>query len=313
MDIFITGATGFIGSLLVARLRNSHNVAGLSRKKKKDCFVGDITKYETLRKIGKKASFDVIYHLAAELDETLPYRVLYNVNVKGTENVIRLARHWNARLIYLGPIGVLGPTRVSADEDSPYNPETKYEKSKCEAEKLLLMYSQDESMPITILRSPIVYGENKYWLKIIKVIRNNKFPILGTGKNFFHLTYIENLVQALEKALLLKKYGEVFHIADEKAYRLDEVYGMIADYLDVDLPSWHYPVLGAKVLASLFELSAILRGKEPLLTRAWVDRITRNRIYDISKAKKELNYEPKYDFKTGIKEVIDSFKEKEAI
>lgn len=309
MKILITGGTGFIGKNLADRLKDSHQVSIFARRKAVGfhSYVGDVTNYNTLKLL--RGTFDTIYHLAANLNELSPYEELCRDNVIGTENVLHLTKLSNAKFIYLSSAGVLGETTTPATEDHPYGEKiTNYEKTKREAEELIIKFSQEEKVPAVILRSPIVYGDNIYTLKLLQGVKKKKIP--GSGENYFHLIYIENLLQALELALEVKEFGEIFHIADPKAYTVNEIDEIITEYLNITEPSSHIPIPLAKFRAFFSELGAKFKGEVPSITRAWIDRVTRNRVYDITKAEEEIGYSPEYDFKEGIKRVIDSFREK---
>lgn len=314
MKILITGGDGFIGEHLIKELSKEHVVTGLSRKRKNSSkwIRADITESDAVERIGDIHTFDVIYHLAATLDETLPYSVMYNINVQGTKNILKLTKLLGATLIFISTAGVLGSTDTPATEDAPYNPKTKYEKTKYEAEKLLLNCYKNEKIPIMIIRPTLVYGENKYWLNILRGVKNG-FPLIGNGKNYFQLVYIKNLIQALKQVLSCKKYGSVYNIADGERYTLEEVYTIMGSFFDTKHPHYHIPVWLAKILALYYEAKAKVANCEPFLTRAYVDRLVRNRNYSIDKAIKELGYKPEYNFKEGICEVIKSLRMKKLI
>jgi nucleoside-diphosphate-sugar epimerase len=304
MEVLITGGSGFIGRALAERLAGRHHVTLLARKGGEGVLQGDVTRPESITGLGP---FGVIYHLAAELDESLRYESLYRVNVLGTTNVLRMARGMGARLIYMSTAGVLGPTPIPAKEEDPYNPQTAYEQTKAEAERRVVAFSRDEGLRSIVLRPPIVYGENRHWQKILRAVKRG-FPIIGDGENQFHLVYIKNLLQALEKGLETEGCGEVYHIADPRAYTLKQAYAIMAEELGVAPPRHHLPVTVAKGLALLWEAEGRLRHKEPFLSRAYIERLVRERVYDISKAEKGLGYRPEYDFEDGIREVIQGFR-----
>lgn len=309
MEVLITGGSGFIGRALAGRLEGRHRITLLARRGGEGVVQGDVTRPETLQDL---ESFEVIYHLAAELDESLPYEALHRANVLGTANVLRMAKGMGARLIYLSTAGVLGPTSAPAREEDAYNPQTAYERTKAEAERQVIGFSRSEGLRSIVLRPPIVYGENRHWQKILKAVKRG-FPIIGDGRNRFHLVYIKNLLQALEKGLGAEGCGEVYHIADPRAHTLEEVYTIMAEELGVGPPRRHLPVALAKGLALLWEAEGRLRRKEPFLSRALIERLVRERAYDIGKAERGLGYRPEYDFREGIREVIAGFRARELL
>ena len=128
---------------------------------------GDITDIQQVRKAVK--GNDYIYHLAAVLDETLPKKTLFDINVGGTLSILEACKEEKIkRLIYLSTVGVMGDIEGQADEKYPYNPETNYEKSKAMAERAVLEYYKRYKLPVIIIRSALVYGPNQYTLKILQ-------------------------------------------------------------------------------------------------------------------------------------------------
>ena len=207
MKLLVTGGTGFLGSRLVKRLlKDKQYVTVVCRQKIPEMeeegvkfAIGDLRDRSALEKAIAEA--DIVYHLAICLDESSPD--LWSINVEGTKNVIEVCKqHKIKQLIYMSSSGVLGETREPAKENMPYRPGTKYERSKTESEKLII----DSGVPYTIVRTTIVIGPNLIWAAIFNAARKN-YPVIGSGKNFWHLVYVDDvanllsLVRANKKAL----------------------------------------------------------------------------------------------------------------
>jgi len=192
----VSGSNGFLGKYLCkALVQEGFEVIGYDRNDGKD-----ITDFETLKK--SLDGIDYVFHLAAELDEK--GKDLKKINVDGTKNILEAsAKQRVKKFIFLSTTGVLGNFRGCADEGFAYNPATPYEKSKAEAEKLVLAYQ--EAVPVVIVRPAMVLGPNSYWKEIIAMIEK-RYPILGDGKNSFQTVYIKNLVEAL---MIVFKRGEI--------------------------------------------------------------------------------------------------------
>ena len=136
----VTGASGMVGSKIVQRLiSHGYKVRTLSRSKYFDdpdveLFRGGLEDEEVLKSFLSDAH--LLFHCAAELyDESK----IWNVNVLGTERLLRLAKGSDIRYFcYLSSAGVVGLINdKTVDEDTPCNPITRYEKTKWEAEKLV--------------------------------------------------------------------------------------------------------------------------------------------------------------------------------
>ncbi|MFB6088635.1 MAG: NAD-dependent epimerase/dehydratase family protein [Candidatus Aenigmatarchaeota archaeon] len=311
MKILVTGGTGFIGSRLVKRLKNKDGVKEILvlslNKKGEDGKItylkGNITNPDTFEKI---KSAGIVFHLASIINESVPLKKMRDVNVKGTENVLKYCRNNNTeQLIHISSTGVYGKlNNPPADEETPFNPQTNYERTKLEAENKVRDFMKD-GFNATVLRPTIVYGENHYWKGILKKAKK-RFPMIGKGANHFHTLYIKNIIDAFELILNNEKaYGKIYNIADERAYTYRETYEIMCNELGVEFPSKEIPPWMAHVIAKIYEIKAGLTIKKPTITGEYIDRLLRERWFDINKIKEELNYEPEYDFERGIREVID--------
>jgi len=296
MHILITGGSGFIGSRLANRLiGEGHKVSVFSRhdsgiSKNINFIRGDVLNRDDADKAFRTMP-DVIYHLAAILDETKPD--LERVIVEGTKNFLRKGIK---RFILLSSLGVLGESKIPLAEDMPYRPGTRYERAKVVQEKLVIK----SGIPYTIIRSTIVYGPNKFWKDILDAAKKG-YPIIGSGRNFWHLVYVDDAVEALVLALKKEAKNEIFNIADADPMTYEEVYSEICRALNVNMPQKRVPVFAAKLFAYWKEFT----GKSETTTRvSSIIRLVRNRIADISKARRILGYRPEYDFKTGIRKAI---------
>ena len=305
--ILVTGGTGFIGNELVKELSKRHKVTVFDRTIKHvirgvKYIKGDITDIQQVRKAVK--GNDYIYHLAAVLDETLPKKTLFDINVGGTLSILEACKEEKIkRLIYLSTVGVMGDIEDQADEKYPYNPETNYEKSKAMAERAVLEYYKRYKLPVIIIRSALVYGPNQYTLKILQKAKD-VFPIIGSGKNKFHLIYIKNLITALLKAMKNGKDGSIYIVADDDVHTYEEYYRIIREELGINEEPKNIPVWFADLIAFFYRIV----GKKSIVSKEHINRLTRTRWYKINKAKRYLKYKPKYELRKGIKATIKYFK-----
>lgn len=266
-------------------------------------FTGDVRDKIALRKAF--SSVDIVYHLSISLDEAS--KEMYDINVRGTQNVVELCRERRVKqLIYLSSSGVLGETRVPAKEPFPYNPKTRYERSKAESEKII----KNSGIAYTILRTTIIMGPNLIWAQIFEAARRG-YPIIGSGRNYFHLVYVDDVVNALD---LVKGNGralnQIFHIASKDVPTYESFYKMVCDELRIEMTRKHVPLAMAYFLAYLHQLKCKATGKKPKLIRmkSSIDRLVRNRIMSIEKAEKILGYAPKHTTKEAIHETIKYLK-----
>lgn len=312
MNILTTGATGFIGKNLVRSLvNNNHKVKCLIREtsKKADIdylkkikvqlFYGDITKKETLNDC--LSNIDVVYHLAGILgDFNTQKEDYYKTHVLGTKNLLKFCK--KQKFIYCSSAGVLGPV-INGDELKRLNPTNVYEKTKAEAEKLVLEYDN-----YVILRPEFVYGAyDLHVLNLFKTIKNRKFYIIGNGKNMLHPTYVDDLIYCLIKCLNKNIKNEIFVVAGEKPVSVEEFVKLAANQLSIRYNKIKIPLHLARVYTSVFEPFAKVFNLNPSLTKSRFNFFTKTRTFDIKKAQKMLNYRP-IKLEKGIKKTLGWYK-----
>jgi len=315
--ILVTGGTGFVGKPLVEKLRKKgENVVVFCRHEDKELkkigvkFVkGDVRKNKDFKKL-KRYQIDTVYHLAAELDEKS--KELFNINVNGTRNVVDFCLEKNARLIFLSPIGVLGSVLIPARETFPYNPKTRYEKSKMAAEKIIMSAAHD-GLDYVIVRASIILGPNKIWQEIFEAAKK-KYPIIGNGENYFHLTALDDVVDFLvfinKKSLREKVKNQIFHVATRDALKYKEFYHLLCEKLGYEKPDKHIPVALAKIVSFLNLIVCKITRKQQKLTKRMesINRIIRNRVISTEKIEK-LGFLPTYT-EIALDKTINEFKEK---
>lgn len=305
--IFITGATGYIGSRLAHRLAmDGHTVHALCRSlpgtqyldhPKIRVFRGNILNKEPV----KKAMFSCnkVYHLAAHVSTWAKNPNTYDqINVKGTEIILETAlKQGIEKAVVTSTAGVLGPAlqnTVSEQTSININYITDYSRSKAAADRLVKLYV-DKGLDTVIVYPTRVFGpglptESNFITKIIKLYTQNKWHIIpGNGRSIANYTYIDDLVEGHILAMKSGRKGEKYilggnnlsyndffrslSISSGKKYRLIRVpKGVMMSY-----------ALYQELLAKSFK-------RKPLITRKWVIKSLHNWILTSEKAEQELQY-----------------------
>ena len=309
MSVLITGSTGFIGRRLLKKLSEGDDVIALTRRdcipqhgtKRIKCDLTDERSVENA--ICGLKRIDVVYHLAANLDES--DKNVYRENVAMTKNLIEACRKKGVKqLIFLSSIGVLGESFQPLKEDDPYNPETLYEKSKRDCERIIM----NSGINYTIVRAPVIAGPNRFWKKIIDAAKRG-YPLVGSGENYFHIAYIDDVIELL---LLVKNnercFNQIFHIACKDARTYRETYELILKYLSVKRKMVKVPKIFVLTLSYLYEFACKALGKRPNVTlmSSSIKRLTRNRIVSTEKVKTLLNFEPKFTTEEAIRKTVEA-------
>ncbi|HNW99339.1 MAG TPA: NAD(P)-dependent oxidoreductase [Bacteroidales bacterium] len=279
MNILVTGSEGFIGKLLVAQLMSKgYNVKTFDYKD------GDITKADSLN-IFDESDIKHIFHLAAKTfvpdSWKNPYD-FYNVNVLGTTNVLGFCRKNNCSLTYISSYVYGNPDYLPIDENhklKSYNP---YSNSKILAEGICSCFADNYRIKTCIIRPFNVYGVNQLEVflipEIIKKVYNDKIIEVMDLKPKRDFVFVDDVVDAL--MLSVDKEG-IYNVGSGYSVSVEEIIKIVL-----------------KVTSIKKEYSSKNISRE-------------NEVFDvianISKAKKELNWQPKTSIEEGIKRCVDNF------
>lgn len=322
LKVFLTGATGFIGSHIADKLiENGYEVTVLIREKSNTRWLeGKPLKYIKNEIIndeffsGYKDKFDYIFHIGGATYGR-NYNDFYKSNTLSTENLIKSAVKYLPnlkRFVMLSSLTVNGPSKnlsKPVNEDSGYNPLTNYAKSKAEAEKVLIKYHGD--IPYTIIRSPAVYGERDTAIYGVFQAASYGLGIL-IGFNDKHLSLIHGIDLArgtIEAAFHPAACNDIFFISNNEFYSWKQLINLMSKYfgkklLKIKVP--HFIVLIAGVLTQGI---TYFRHKPPVFNyEKAVDFIQSNWICSTEKSENILGYRSEIPIETGIKNTIEWYK-----
>lgn len=314
-NILVTGGTGFTGSHLVRRLisdghqvRALDNQQGLFDQELKEAgaelVFGSVTDLDLVEEAAE--GVDVIFHLAAAFRViNVADEVYWNVNVNGTRHVMDAAvKHGVEKVIYCSTCGVHGHVEdPPAAEDAPITPADYYQYTKYKGEEVAQEY-MDADMDVTILRPAAIYGpgDPERWLLLFRRVSPGWFLMLGNGKTTYHPVYIDNLVDAFVLAMEKpESSGETYLIADENYYTLNELVVKVGRAIGVEPRIIRLPFWPAWLVAYGFEIAYKPLNSDPPIFRRRIDWFRQDRAFDISKANRELGYQPAVSLGEGLK------------
>jgi len=273
MKILITGATGFIASRLIPYLiKKGYNVDGLSRRKvkKPNIYQISLLNSKKLNKFLKKKQYDVIVHLAAQIEEKTPISILSN-NYKTTLNLLQSCKNNNSpKFIFASTHGVYGKTNyVPIDEEHQLNPISNYAISKLISENVCKLFNNSYELNLNILRISSVYGEGQNLKRLIPSLLSNsltkkKMVIYkyNNGFQIMDLIHIDDVCRAIDLSIKSKKKFGIYNIASGHAITAEDIAKNIS-----------------KISKSIIQIKKI-------------NKTTNHFFYDISKAKKEIKFKP---------------------
>ena len=335
---FVTGGTGFIGSHLVEELamagydikvlvRESSDLSFLPAEKINLCR-GDVRNYESLKNSMRDCS--IVFHAAAFASDWGKKSDFYEINVKGTKNVLRAAKENNIdNVVLISTTGVLGEENcaVSKTEESSYNPKTPYflsrlfesdmnyyRHSKMLAEKEAIKFSKENGLNLTVIRPVWVYGPREFHAGPFEFCKSltDGCRILPMGRNNkFHVVYVKDLAKAIISAIQKEFIGiRIFNIGNPEVPTAMEYFDLFRKHLGVGLPIYIPFAISYSLGIMLEVIAKLLRAKTPyLLTRARAKMVYCNNIYDVSRSKEILGFRAETSLDEGIRETVNWWKE----
>ncbi len=307
--VFVTGATGFIGTRLVdALVRKGHRVRALCRSSSNlsgldhpqvEIVRGDILDPDSL--VRGMEGCSQAYHLAAYARNWAPdRRVFFRQNVDGTKNVLEAARAAGlGRIVYTSTIVAFGPTppgMVGTEAMPRMTPAyfTDYEESKTIAERAALACAS-EGHPVVLVNPTRVYGPGKLTegnsvsLMIDQYDRGRMPVLLNRGLNIGNYAFVDDLVKGHMLAMERGKVGERYILGGENALLrrifelVDEVSGRRHFQFNLAPPF-------ARLYARLERTKAIWFGIYARITPGWIETFLQDWAYSCAKAERELGY-----------------------
>ncbi len=295
--ILVTGGAGFIGFHLTKKLletgaavtiydnMSNAKIENVKDNPKAEFIRGDILDLEKLCDLPK---FDLIYHLAAQV--VVPYSMEnptedFETNAHGTLNVLEKARKDKTRLVFASSAAVYGnPEKLPTGESYGFHPVSCYGLSKVVGEQYCQMYMRQYGLDVTILRFANVYGSrchgviNDFLDKLQK--DPNKLAIIGTGQQARDLVHVSDIVEAIILASSGKAIGETYNLGFGETTKIIDLANMMLKILN---------------LSKKTAITTTAKSWQGDIDTIW---------FDITKAKKELNWIPRVLLEDQIRMLI---------
>lgn len=303
--VTIIGGSGFVGSKLISKL-GSNRCSNLD--KNRSPFFNEITTIMDIRNrqqilFDKKTKYIIL--LAAEhKDDVSPSSLYYDVNVKGTKNILdQMDIQGIKNLIFTSSVAIYGLDKNNPDENHIHDPFNHYGKSKWQAEKVIRdWYDKDsKNKSVTIIRPTVIFGErnrgNVY--NLLKQISFGKFLMIGEGKNKKSMAYVDNVVAFIKNRVQKKEVGfHIYNYADKPDYNMNELISTIQETMKLDIPKIRIPYYLGIIGGYCFDFISAVTRKKLLISSVRVKKFCATTQFDASKVHSIFN--APYSLKEGL-------------
>jgi nucleoside-diphosphate-sugar epimerase len=319
---FVTGGSGFIGGVLIERLRREGwNMRALARSDRAaervrslgaEPVMGDLDDRDSLR--AGAEGCEVAFHAAAKVEDWGDPADFERLNVRGTQNVIDACREAGVgRLVHVGTEAALmaGQPLVNVDESAPLRPDSPalYSSSKAKAEQLV-RDANGNGLETVVVRPRFVWGRGDSSLlpQIIEMVRSGRFRWVGGGRHLTATTHVDNTVEGLWLGATRAPAGGVYFVTDGEPVVFREFLTRMLRTQGVTVPDKSVPPGVARAAAAAAERIWRVLGRpgSPPLTRFAVWVSSQECTIDISRAERELGYRPVTSREDGLAELSRS-------
>lgn len=272
MRIFLTGATGYVGSaVLDALLRGGHAVTALVRDPEKaervslrgaQPVVGDLSKPKSYAEAAEAC--DAIIHTAFESSKRGA-----QVDRQAIDALLGVAIRHSAKghpvsFVYTSGVWVLGNTVGAAGEDAPVQP-TPLVAWRPDHEKLVLDAGRGRTLRTVVVRPGIVYGGGRGIIAdLLKTAANGLVRVIGDGRNHWACVYDRDLADLYLRVATSPDGSGVYHANDEADERVVDIVEAVARYAKVEPDVRHVPIEEARTkmgpYADALALNQIVRS-----------------------------------------------------
>ena len=324
-NILITGAAGFIGSYLSKRLiEENYNVIGIDNLSdyydvtlkenrikdlyNKDNFTfikEDINNYDLVKNIFDKHKPNIVIHLAASAGvrySSINPDLYINNNINGFYNVLKLSKEYNVEhFIFASSSSIYGNCNKLPlkEEYVTINQESIYASTKLCDEAIACSFSKIFNMPVTAIRPFTVYGpfgrpDMAYFSFTNNLLNNKEIPLYNNGDLKRDYTYISDAIDGIYSIIINKPKDlyNVYNIGGSKQYTTKDLVNILKREL-----------IDNKLVDSNYNFDEYIKFTS----------MNKGEVYetyaDISKIKKDFNYNPKISLEEGIKNFIKWYKD----
>jgi len=335
--LLITGGAGFIGANFVHYWRRNYpgdllvvldaltyagnlsSIQGLLDDEQVKFVHGNILDQTLVEGLLRENAIDTVVHFAAEshVDRSIHGPDAFiETNIVGTHTLLKAAKavwlddgprphrfhHVSTDEVY----GSLEADEPPFTESTAYAPNSPYSASKASSDHLVRSYYHTYGLEVTTSNCSNNYGPYQFPEKlipliIVNILAGKALPIYGDGLNIRDWLYVDDHCRGIDLALKRGRVGEVYNIGGNNEWTNIDIVKLVCSLVDERFAQ-------DSTLSGRFPDAPQCRGAEAASLITYVDdRLGHDRRYaiDAEKCRKELGYEPKESFASGIRKTID--------
>jgi len=308
MKILVTGGAGFGGSNFIRYMLNKYpdyeiinldkltyagnlaNLKDIENNKNYSFVKGDIKDKELVNKLASEVDAIINYAAETHVDRSiLDPESFVNSNIVGTYQLLEAVKNNNVKkFIQISTDEVFGSIKEGLfKEDDPFKPNSPYAAAKAAADLLCRSYYKTFNLPIIVTHSCNYYGPYQFPEKLIplfitNLLEDKKVPVYGKGDNVREWIHTSDHARAIDLILHKGELGEVYNIGTGNEKTNMEITNLILEIMGKDDDEIEYVK----------------------------DRPGHDWRYAIDNSKiKALGFKPEVDFKQGLTELVDWYKE----
>lgn len=298
MKVLVIGGTRFVGLRIVRVLaEQGHNITLLNRGKTKADLPSGVKRLTVDRR-----NLDEV----GQVLESQDFEVVYDITGYQIKNLEPLVAALCGRInhyIFQSTCAVYAPSELLpirenfptvTEVTAPAGEET-YALEKLQCEQFLLRMFEEKGFPVTIFRSPVIYGPEN-WMDeregsyFVRLLQGRRILVPGNGATVLHFVHADDVARAYLVASGQKRaLGKIFNIASDEAITIDGYIDTISETMNV------------KVSKVYVEPQVVCNLKRPIFFFPW----ERSSFYDISRARDDIGYRPLFNMEEGMRHTYE--------
>ncbi|MBU2514704.1 NAD-dependent epimerase/dehydratase family protein [bacterium] len=316
--VLVTGATGFIGRILVEKLLK-HEIQikalvlpdeklppGWETNKLISVIRGSVTDPAAVEKAMKNVK--TLFHLAAVVADWGDENLFWDIGVNGTRHVLDEAIKFDTKVILASSIVVYGEKigkEVCTEETDFGRTFGPYGRVKQEQEKIARQYETKYNLQLVVIRPANVYGPgSRPWVhQVLATLKSGSPSLINGGDYNAGLVHVESITDAMVLAAESEKaVGNTYNVCDLNNVTWKQYFSDLAEIAGCSKPR-SIPLFVAKPLAhSVQFLWKLFRLKiQPPITLESLNLVSSKHQIEVDKLIDHLGYTPNYPYEEGIK------------